>query len=359
MEKSVQVVGLMADPGVPMRIAEEVAAAVERDLVANVEGDWRVDLSERRLPLHEDGTIPLFAEARTLRETSDWDYLVYLTDLPRIHDREIALCEVSASEQAAIISIPSSGILRPFERVRRLVTELVTSAETNTYERPSNAGLDRVLGGRRFIRRANPELHDTVSVYLPGTRNRISLLLGMIRSNQPGRLLVTLTNAFAIAFATGAFGIFYGSIWDLSDALPPWRLLLISVSAVIVLGAWLIVRNGLWARGRSPAAPWQRGLDNAATVITLSVSVLLFHATLIVVLFLLATIVIQSDYLATQLVHPVGVTDYIQLSWLSASMGTLAGALGTNFNSEESIREATYSRRVYERRKLANSFEDE
>src|SRR5699024_6425702 len=40
-------------------------------------------------------------------------------------------------------------------------------------------------------------------------------------------------------------------------------------------------------------------------------------------------------------------------------MGTLAGALGSNFDSPESIREATYSRRYHQRRELFDTYENE
>jgi hypothetical protein len=68
--------------------------------------------------------------------------------------------------------------------------------------------------------------------------------------------------------------------------------------------------------------------------------------------------VISAEYLQSQLGHPVNFFDYTKLSWLAASLGTVAGALGSNFDSDEAIREATYSRRQNERRKLTDSYED-
>ena len=67
--------------------------------------------------------------------------------------------------------------------------------------------------------------------------------------------------------------------------------------------------------------------------------------------------VIEGGYLGSQLGHPVTLLDYGHLSWLAASLGTLAGALGSSFDSDEAVREATYSRRVHQRRKLADSYE--
>lgn len=71
-----------------------------------------------------------------------------------------------------------------------------------------------------------------------------------------------------------------------------------------------------------------------------------------------AVAVISADYLQSQLQHPVNFTDYLELAWLAASLGTTAGALGSNFDSDEAIREATYSRRQHERRMLAKSDAD-
>ncbi|HEY4557725.1 MAG TPA: hypothetical protein VIG82_06005 [Enteractinococcus sp.] len=39
-------------------------------------------------------------------------------------------------------------------------------------------------------------------------------------------------------------------------------------------------------------------------------------------------------------------------------MGTLAGALGANFDSDDAIRQATYSRRWHERRQMFGTYSD-
>ncbi len=40
-------------------------------------------------------------------------------------------------------------------------------------------------------------------------------------------------------------------------------------------------------------------------------------------------------------------------------MGTLAGALGANFDDPEAVREATYSQRYHERRELFDTYQQQ
>src|SRR5690625_5850103 len=75
----------------------------------------------------------------------------------------------------------------------------------------------------------------------------------------------------AVAIATGAFGIFYGTLAPVSDALSGPRLLLISALVTCLLTAWLIMVNRLWNRQRTPSQIWRHGLDNTSTVITVGV----------------------------------------------------------------------------------------
>lgn len=351
-------IGLMADPGVPMRVAERIADAVSLDLSEEAGSAWDVENSQQRLPLNAQGDIPVFHYSEKLRESHGWDYLVYLTDLPRLDTDQMLLCQASAEARTALLSVPAVGAFRTTPRLQKLVTALVSSAQSNTFDYPSEPLMKDIMGARRVRRYAEPERNDIVSVYLSGRLSVFDLLTGMIRSNQPSKLLPALTNSIALGAATGAFGIFYGSIWELSDSISPWRLLLISVSVIAVLVTWLIGQNGLWARGREATTRLQPRLDNTATVATVGFGVIMMHLVLWSILFVLGLVVVDMPYLEEQLGHRVSIIEYVHLSWLSASLGTLAGALGSNFNTEDAIREATYSRRVYERRKLADSFED-
>src|SRR5699024_3481451 len=94
-----------------------------------------------------------------------------------------------------------------------------------------------------------------------------------------------------------------------------------------------------------------------ATIATIGIGVVLLYIVLYSVLFLLSLTVIDGGYLGNELGHPDGLSDYFGLSWLSSSPRMLAGALGSNFNDPDSIREGTYSKRVYQRRNLADEFE--
>ncbi|WP_313480006.1 hypothetical protein [Microbacterium sp.] len=346
--------GLMADPGLPDKIARSIATALSREISGEdddnqrgIAGQWNVQVSRETLPLSPDGTIPLMRHAQELRERWGWDYLVYLSDLPLSHAEEPMLCEVSTSARAAKVSLPQLGAFNLRSRVRKLLVGLV-DAMAHDCAFPTSSKSAKQHGA---YRKDPPEHGDSQYLVLPGLWNRWMLLLGMIRSNQPGRLLPALSSSVAAAVATGAFGIFYASMWNMADALPPWRLATISLLAVAVLSSWLIVHNRLWDRtaSRPRAQVWR---DNAATAVTIGLSVTMVYILLLVVLFVAALIVIAAGYLESQLGHRVSVLDYAKLSWLAASLGTLAGALGSNFDSDDAIREATYSRREHERRQL-------
>ena len=53
--------------------------------------------------------------------------------------------------------------------------------------------------------------------------------------------------------------------------------------------------------------------------------------------------------------HGVAFGEYLNLSWLSASLGTIAGGPGSSLDNEESVRRATFSRRECKRRQVSQS----
>lgn len=81
-------------------------------------------------------------------------------------------------------------------------------------------------------------------------------------------------------------------------------------------------------------------------------SATIMYDLLFLALFVAGLVVIASSHLESQLGRPVAIADDSQPSWP-------AGALGSDFDSEEAIRQATYSRREHERRELAAAHEAE
>lgn len=340
-------IGLLADPGLPERVAGRLGAHLPESLSlhADEETCWRVETSREALPLTPTGEIPLLDHAPRLLEDHGWDAVVYLTDLPRRHRGDPMLAELDAKARAALVTLPALGAWRVTAHTRALLVPLIATLMSGSPSRSLRTGAGEV--------EYREEPGDTRYVTRPGPLNKLRLLAGMVRNNQPGRILPALSNTAAAAVGTGAFGIFYASIWSMADSLPPGRLTLISILMIAALSFWLIFHNGLWTRkhglsGRE--SPW---LDNAATIITVGLSVAMMYLALYAVLLTASLAIITNDYLSSQLHRPVSFLDYLQLTWLASSLGTMAGALGSNFDSDQAIRAATYSRRERERRRLA------
>jgi hypothetical protein len=285
--------------------------------------------------------------ADQLKARHGWDYLLYVTDLPRLHDGQPLLAELDPTLKAALVSLPALGGIRLTARLKSTVIKAVRTIRAESTAHPNDLGNTTGAGSRRPSTNEN-RMHQIVS----GPLAWFGLLAGMVRSNRPGRLMSSLSSAIAAATAAGAFGVFYASIWSMADALSPGRMLIISAAAVIAMTAWLVLHNGLWDKTNSLRKRGQATLDNAATAVTLFLSVCAMYAVLYAVILIGSLAVISGTYLESELGHPVSLFDYAHLSWLAASLGTLAGALGSNFDGDESVREATYSRREHERRQI-------
>ncbi|MPV38035.1 hypothetical protein [Georgenia subflava] len=343
-------VGLIADPGLPEQVAEHLAGDLGRELARDFEGSatWRIEISRGTLPLTAAGDIPLVEHAPRLLEDHGWDAVVYLTDLPRRHDTEPMLAEVGPEARAALVSLPVLGAWRVTARTRALLVPLIHSL------------MDRNEDAAAAVRAAGGTAEPTSSgspryLIRPSWMDRMRLLAGMVRNNRPGRLLAALSSTGAAGVGTGAFGIFYATIWTMADSLPPARLALISVAVIMALSFWLIFYNGMWTTDRGiddQGNPWS---DNAATVITVLLSVALMYVVLYLVLLGAALTIITTEYLTSQLHRPASVLDHLRLTWLAASLGMMGGAIGSNFDSDQAIRAATYSRREQERRQRATS----
>lgn len=357
-------VGLITDPGLPSRVCDKVARELPSALAAELDGNvtWQVEATCEPLLLDADGAIPVFAIADQYQASRDWDLVVLVTDLPRRVGARPIVGDFSIAHRAALASLPAlGGGFRLHARLRSLLVHMIGHLTEERLGIRPDVGIRRAWYGRRSRPDHLGELlaptrhigsaYADVDAHLAliGLRGRLRLLRGMVYNNRPWRLLPHLASATAAAAATAAFGIFYWTIWTMAEALPVWRLALISVLAITLMVGWLIYYNNLWERPVGPGRARQALLYNASTVLTLAISVACMYAALFAGTLVAAFAVIDAGYLGSKIGHPAGPGDYAILVWLACSMGIVAGALGSSLDGEDTVRQATYSRREQER----------
>jgi hypothetical protein len=89
------------------------------------------------------------------------------------------------------------------------------------------------------------------------------------------------------------------------------------------------------------------------------VAVLFAYAVLFVLVLLAAAIFVPSGYFQSTLRHPVGPGEYVTLAWMASSLATVAGALRSSLEDEDTVREAAYGYRQRRRQEEnANESED-
>lgn len=346
--------GVAADPGLPLSLAHRLRDGLADALTAKVDEDvdWTVEVEELSLPLDDDGMVELSQNSEVVRREKGWDYILYVTDLPKYVRGEPLLSTVNTGFGSAMVVLPSLGLVRP-RRLRRALVELARTLHTAREQGSVDLEADS-LTRRNFSIDDGLEDEDSHHSFetVKGVVGRLAMQAGMVRSNQPFRLVPKLSSAMAAAAATGAFGIFYTNIWSMADYLSTPRLLAIALLSVLVMTAWLITSHGLFERPQGAKRRERRVTYNMATLLTVLLAVGTMFVFLFVLILIGGLVVINIDYLADQLGHEAGLPEYLNLAWLSASMGIIAGAVGSSLSDADSVRKATFSNREYLRRQI-------
>lgn len=347
-------IGILADSGQPTADVSRILRSVLIDarlITADdgsevLQGTWPdvgpVEVRKGTVPMSPDGDVQLNDHAGELLDAYGWERLIYVTDLPLSAWEKPVVTQRATGQKAVLISLPALGAFGVRRRLRREITGLVERDEQ--VSGVLRSGPDPAEG------EDSADAPDVETHVLEHPGLTLRMVLGMVRSNEPGRLLPVLSSSLAAMTATGGFGIFYGSIWKLAEELTFWRLLLISVFATVAFTAWLIVHNRLWQRKNTQESRWRENVDNLATIGTIGMTAVILHTTVWLVMVLSSVVVIPRAYLEGELERDVGIITYLSIAWLSASLGAMAGALGSNFDRDVEIRSATYNLREHERR---------
>ncbi|MET0701334.1 MAG: hypothetical protein ABWY93_16885 [Mycobacterium sp.] len=329
---------LIADPGVPARLAKRTAVALPNVLADRNPPIWW-ETSIRIEPYLRDEQESLFEVVDSVKPLNESaDVVIYLTDLPRRENRLPIIAEISAEHRFGLISVAGVGATM----VTRRVLDLVVLAIAVVTERPD-------LQPRSALRLASTEIGEGVRYYAPRGLRRFRLLAGMVRANRPWRLVAGLSKVLVVALGSGALGLATDTIWLFADTMGPWRICATTVLSIGAMVAWLILDHELWERPTDSAEHARATLYNIATLITLTIGVAVLHVALFVSILFAASITLRPDVFAQTLGHPVSISNYLSLAWLVASIATVGGALGSGLEDDSGVKAAAYGIRQRQR----------
>src|ERR671915_922423 len=348
--------GLIPAPDIPEKIAYELASELPELLGKHVDPDVYWDVPVVVDPLTGSGreAPELLDVCRERRLSEGWDLAICLTDLPVYRGGRLVAGDVSGKRGVAGLSLPALGAARLHQRARELTLQLAHELYVRTRHRgrdhPPGRGprSGEVAGPFRRVDPPDKDMKATdvdVRFAAPGAPGHLRLWSGMVLANRPWKMLPAFKGAIAAAFATGAYALIINSFWLLADAMGLWRLLTLMVVAMVAMVVWIIVAHHLWERPSDPEVRKWAPLYNGVSVLSISAAVLLAYAILFLQLFVAAWVFVPGDYLQSTLKHPVGIGEYLTLSWLGASLATVAGALGASLEDEERVRKASYGYR--------------
>ncbi|MGO1532092.1 MAG: hypothetical protein ACTHX1_13615 [Micrococcaceae bacterium] len=342
---------LVADPGLPTRRATSIRAQLEATLTELLGRDAEVSARTEMIRIDPDNVLE-YSDAHALAEEyENVDVILLLTEIPRHSESKPLMAEIFPEHRVGVLSCPTFGAWVTKRRMLRVLVDAVLRVAPG----------DRIPTPRRYTLRwsqwsrrdGSYALHAHTFTGAPRT------VAGMTMANDPWRTAPKLSRALAAASATGAFGIFYHSIWQMSDALSTTRLLAIGLTAMTAMGAWLILSNGLWDRPKRESLSRVVLYYNLSTVLTLALCMFALYALLVVVILVGALIVIDPGFMSEILGKDARFSNYLDIAWLSAAMGTVAGALGSGFDSETDLRRITHGQRERQRRYTREEHHDD
>ena len=332
---------VLSDPGVPTAQVKHFLPDIETELSKVVGHEVDIKHIKHLIPITPEKEVT--SDLDLPDEARDVDYAVriFFTEMPLHHSGHPVVAQIDFNRGVLVVSCPPMGMLYPR---RRLVSTIGRGVESLIQNSASEG--EHVQSWNEWGSEGDDKVTRLYSNTWTGFPRTI---LGMVRSNRPWKTAPKLSSALTAASTAGAFGIFYNSIWQMSEALSTGRLFVISALAIISMVGWLLISNRLWERPKYDRLSVIVLLYNLSTVTTLVFCVVTLYIALWVFIFVAGVIVIDPRFMATVIGGDVDLVNYSAIAWLSASMGVVAGALGSGFDDQMDLRHITMGARERQR----------
>lgn len=300
---------ILADPGLPSHRISRARPGIEHRLERALGVPVLVRSEPFLAPITTDNALDIEDVDAEIADRMHADLVLLFTEMPR-HDTHAVVAEVLPERGLAVISWPAAGVLSGNRRLTDILlacverTGALEGAHAQPRRRPERSEWAPVPAAQQD--RPDP---GRARLHAPPLIGGLRTVIGMVVANEPWRTAPKLSRALAAASATGAFGIFYSSIWQMSDALSTPRLLGIGLLAISTMVAWLLASNSLWEKPRLETRTRVELLYNLSTVLTMFACVGGLYLLLALLILLGGLVVIDPDFMATMLEHPPSFTN--------------------------------------------------
>ncbi|GAB3535619.1 hypothetical protein GCM10027403_13590 [Arthrobacter tecti] len=333
--------GVVVPPSFEPASVQELGDALPGLLAESHPGvAWRVVVVVETL----DGRAPseLLETARDRLLDEDWDFAVVVSDLALRSGRKPVLTQISPVHKVGLVALPA---LRAVGRRETLSDAIVRLIGPLVGWNDDDDAEDRARRAREMADDL-PDHTGENAIQFTGrvVAGNARVLLGLILANRPWRLAVTLSRALTAAAAAGVVTLAASDLWMLATAYGPLRLILLTVLAIGAVTLTLMIGADLWERPRRRLEREQVALFNLATTATVVIGVMTFFAALFVLSFAAALLLVDAGVFAAVVGAPVGLTEYAQLSLLTAALATVGGALGAGLENDDVVRAAAFTR---------------
>lgn len=310
-------------------------------------------------------------EASILKTENNWNYSICITDLPIFSQGQLVLADANGKNSVAQISLPAFGLFPTKKRLMKTIVQMVNELYYAQYNANETIWAKRAIGPllknkgvipslkRTFyfspIQRINPpkdiEKIHTRFIIIPKINAQFRVLLGMTFANRPWTVMPSFKRVVAIAFATGAYGLIFNTLWKLSVAYELSRFFGLMFAAIFGMIIWIIFAHNLWEPETDKNKGKIRNLYNFTTILTLGVAVLMYYITLFILFLVAVLFFVPPDLFkeTTNLQQDVNPLHFLKLAWLVTSVATVAGAIGAGLENDAKVRNVTYGYRQHHR----------
>ncbi len=355
-------VGLVAAPGAPDELARKIKEELPEVLSEEFEEEheWEVGVHVDPLTSYAELTKELFQKTDQYYQDRDWDYTIFITDLPLYHNENIIGIDINEATEVGLVSLPAYGWPPNKQSVLETIVTLITSVQAKNDKESTESNEENRRNLKRIFNRYfkfntlyyekshNDATDSEHSIYQMknNLRGYFRLISGMAWANNPLNMMRVLSSVVALAFATGSFSMIFSTMWSLSDLFSIWRMIAVSIFALTSMLVWIIISHGLWERLEEGEDKRFLKLYNGATVVTLVIS-LVFYFTVLYLMFLTGSLVLlPPDFIIRNIgLEQIDIRFYLKLAWFATSLSTVVAAIGAGVQDENVMKESTYGYR--------------